>query len=60
MDIEEAFKIFGKPNPVPPNLPGDTKNSVIIGIMLVLIIGSVAYMIHRKGKRKNDSDNLTN
>ena len=56
MDIEEAFKIFGKPTPAQPNLPIDNKNSVIIGIMLVLIIGGAAYMIHRNVKRKKEQE----
>lgn len=56
MDIEEAFKIFGKPNSVPPNLPIDKKNSVIIGIMLVLIIGGAAYLINKKINEKKEKE----
>jgi hypothetical protein len=56
MNIEEVTKVFGKAMPTQPNLPVDNKNSIIIGIVVVLLIGGAAYMIYRNGKRKNDSD----
>lgn len=56
MNIEEIIKVFGKAMPTQPNLPNDKKNSIVIGIVVVLAISSVAYMIYRNGKRKNDSD----
>lgn len=55
MDIEEAFKIFGKPNPVPPNLPGDNKKAVII-IIAVVAIGVTAYLINKKINEKKEQD----
>lgn len=55
MDIEEAFKIFGKPNPVPPNLPGDNKKVVII-IIAVVAIGVTAYLIYKKINEKKEQD----
>ena len=55
MDIEEAFKIFGKPNPVPPNLPNDNKKVVIIIIALVAI-GVTAYLINKKINEKKEQD----
>jgi hypothetical protein len=60
MNIEEIIKVFGKAMPTQPNLPNDKNNGIIIGIAVVLAIGGAAYMIHRNGKRKNESDKLTN
>ena len=53
MDIEEAFKIFGKPNPVPPNLPGDNKKVVII-IIAVVAIGVTGFLIYKKINEKKE------
>ena len=55
MDIEEAFKIFGKPNPVPPNLPNDNKKVVTI-IIAVAVIGVTAYLIYKKIKEKKEQE----
>ena len=55
MDIEEAFKIFGKPNPVPPNLPVDNKKVIII-IIAVVAIGVTAYLIYKKINEKKEQD----
>jgi hypothetical protein len=56
MNIEEIIKVFGKAMPTQPNLPNDKKNSIIIGIVAVLLIGGAAYYINSKRKQKNDSD----
>ena len=55
MDIEEAFKIFGKPNPVPRNLPGDNKKAVTI-IIAGVAIGIIGYLIYKKIKEKKEQD----